>query len=1190
MKLRKRWIAAAVLVLLTSATLVLLTSETALREVARQVETRIPGLELTDVRGRLASGISIARVHWRDGDTVTVAIEDLRASWHLLPALMGRARITELHAGRIVIKLRGADVPASTPAPRPVGSGLEFPLPVRMDAVYIGELVVERDSHVLLRVSELRSTGMRAEGAQAQIGSLDATWILFIPGTPEVTGTVALLDGSLDRLPFVVSTSDGMVLLRGELSRPLADSKVIAQVHLDGFPIHEWAELDAALNVSGDFALSGWIEDLTIRATMTLLSAQLPATEVEIEAVWGKELLVIRKLEASIAGILEGFEGSGRYAWDGGLPSGRLRGHWTGLHAREDIASSEGTLGMDLEGGTLQVSADAQLGDDAAGNIRGEGRLAWPIDLQDVRGAVELRWNDLRIAGVHSPHGLLRADGGTDGWRAELQRITGTLNEWTFEVEGLAQGRGIQVQHLDLNATVGDAEAHIRGTVDGALALDWRLRIPDLTILTPEASGQLRAEGILQGSAMQPELEFVLESDRLRWRDVRVERARGSGKVRLTAGEDNTATLHIQGLNFAGRRLDALTANLSGKTEDLTFQLDATTEGLEANLGVRGAWREGVLNGNLVDANFLREGYVRWSLTEPAGITLSTNAVWLQQSCWRQAESAHALCASGHWSGDDGVAVTAQLRRLPLQALSAWLPVGFLFEGVVDGQAALAWEAAAAQPRVSLDLSISEGAWKQETPDGIVALIAWNSVALETEAHDGDLQGAFRFALADGGTLDATLSMPIADNAAGVRGERPVAARFAGQFTDFDLIPALIPEVGSVTGQFDADLTMEGTLNNPRFRGEFVIANGVMTLPRLGLRLTDMEFELDGGRELLAVRAQTRSGDGVMSVTGIFAVQDGKLVGGARLEGEDFQASARPEAQVIIAPRIDISIEGHTIRIDGDLRVPKARLAPRDFTTVVQRSGDEIMIDDDLGDTLDESWRIHTRISMALGEVSFEGFGLTGLITGGLTAVDEPGQQTTATGELQVKEGRYAAWGQQLEIERGRLLFTGGPITQPGLDIRAVRRPRDVMVGVNVRGTLRNPELSLISDPAMPQAELLSWLVLGMPLTQASGAEQQLLNRTARSAGLAGGELLARELGRRLGISEVGIEHGLEPDQAALVIGHYFSPRVYVAYGIGLFESTNSLRLRFHLNRQWSIEVETSEESSSTDLKYTIER
>ena len=43
-------------------------------------------------------------------------------------------------------------------------------------------------------------------------------------------------------------------------------------------------------------------------------------------------------------------------------------------------------------------------------------------------------------------------------------------------------------------------------------------------------------------------------------------------------------------------------------------------------------------------------------------------------------------------------------------------------------------------------------------------------------------------------------------------------------------------------------------------------------------------------------------------------------------------------------------------------------------------------------------------------------------------------------GELSVDEGRYEAFGQKLDINRGRLLFDATPLDNPGLDIEARRR------------------------------------------------------------------------------------------------------------------------------------------------------
>ena len=55
------------------------------------------------------------------------------------------------------------------------------------------------------------------------------------------------------------------------------------------------------------------------------------------------------------------------------------------------------------------------------------------------------------------------------------------------------------------------------------------------------------------------------------------------------------------------------------------------------------------------------------------------------------------------------------------------------------------------------------------------------------------------------------------------------------------------------------------------------------------------------------------------------------------------------------------------------------------------------------------------------------------------------------------------------------------------------------------------------------------------------------------------------------------------------MLGTYLSPRLYLAYGVGLFEAANTLRLRYLLSSKWTLEATTGV-GTSTDLLYTIER
>jgi translocation and assembly module TamB len=224
-------------------------------------------------------------------------------------------------------------------------------------------------------------------------------------------------------------------------------------------------------------------------------------------------------------------------------------------------------------------------------------------------------------------------------------------------------------------------------------------------------------------------------------------------------------------------------------------------------------------------------------------------------------------------------------------------------------------------------------------------------------------------------------------------------------------------------------------------------------------------------------------------------------------------------------------------------------------------------------------------------EVKLAARGLETELEGGLLVVEQPGALTTASGELRLVGGTFQAYGQDLVIDRGRLLFAGGPLTDPGIDLRAHRTVRDanVTAGIEARGTLRAPEVTLWSEPAMGESQAISYLLLGRPLEAARPEEGSLLANAATTLGIRGGNLLAGKLAARYGLEEAGIQGGRTLEEAAFVVGKYLSPRLYVSYGIGLFNAVNTLRIRYLVSEHLHLQAETGA-TTSGDVFYTIER
>ena len=366
-------------------------------------------------------------------------------------------------------------------------------------------------------------------------------------------------------------------------------------------------------------------------------------------------------------------------------------------------------------------------------------------------------------------------------------------------------------------------------------------------------------------------------------------------------------------------------------------------------------------------------------------------------------------------------------------------------------------------------------------------------------------------------------------------------------------------------------------------------------MPQYGLELSELGTTLEGDGDALSLSGQARSG-GLLQWRADLRRVEGRWRANGRVWGERVRVLDTPEARVVASPALVIALDGDDLKVTGEVTVPNALLAPRSLATAVQASSDEVIVDSSGEGAKADTLRLDARVRLKLGdEVKFDGFGLTAKVRGEITVTERPGALAIASGELALADGKYKAYGQDLTIERGRLLFSGGPVGNPGLDVRAkrtVERPDeddDVVVGIDVRGTLRDPETTIFATPAMSSSDALAYLVVGRPLADSTDAEQSQLSDAASSMKLSGGEFLAQQIGRRIGLDEVRISDSDDPAEAQLWLGTYLSPKLFVSYGTGLFEQFHTARVRYQVSSKWSVEAESGRESSA-DVKYTIER
>jgi translocation and assembly module TamB len=301
---------------------------------------------------------------------------------------------------------------------------------------------------------------------------------------------------------------------------------------------------------------------------------------------------------------------------------------------------------------------------------------------------------------------------------------------------------------------------------------------------------------------------------------------------------------------------------------------------------------------------------------------------------------------------------------------------------------------------------------------------------------------------------------------------------------------------------------------------------------------------------------------------------------------------------VDVTPNLDFTYQGRLAKLTGQVDVPYARINIEKLkkkNNPVPVSKDVVFVGGTVPGPAEAKppTTVQARIRIVLGDdIEVKALGLDGKPAGSLLVVEPPGKPPTAIGEIAINEGTFKAYGQDLTIERGRLIFAGGPIDNPGVDLRAYRKADDgTTAGIEATGRLRAPQVTLWSDPVMTETEALAYLLLGHPLGQATPQEGSLLANAATSLELKGGNLIAKRLASRFGLESATIESTGGLDQAALVLGKYLSPRLYVSYGIGLFQSINTFRIRYIINKHYTLQADSGQTTQGTgaDILYTRE-
>jgi len=519
--------------------------------------------------------------------------------------------------------------------------------------------------------------------------------------------------------------------------------------------------------------------------------------------------------------------------------------------------------------------------------------------------------------------------------------------------------------------------------------------------------------------------------------------------------------------------------------------------------------------------------------------------------------------------------------KIDMKLLKPFIPKDLHLDNTIDGNITINW-----QPDAPLsfnaNLLIGAGLLQINKSDDLHKLLAWEQGQLNLQMQNNSIKGNIALSSPTDGTelLNASTTISLADN-------RILDSHITINNFNITPIQVFVPELSLLEGALNTNLTLNGTLDNPRIKGEVKVSEGRIKVSSNMNTLEDIHIAVDFNGQQAVVSGGLNVNKVAATLTGDADWQD-ELQGNFNFDGESISFSIPPELTLTISPHLNAKINASELKLSGQVEVTEGKLSVNKLPQgSVSLSKDVIIVNDDGVQVINEKpFNIFTNIRVVIADsFQVEGQGFVGRIGGELQVSQQSSQPLQLFGSLKIPQGRYRAYGQDLSITKGNISFNG-PVNSPYVTIQATRsiEKEDIIVGIEAKGLANNLHISLFSKPTMQQSEALSYLVRGRGLDAKT-------NNSNAAIGVALGTAITNFSGVLNQIEKLPLINKLEidgDDEQASIAG-YLGDQVYIKYGVGVTEPIKELTVRFYFySRLWVEAVSGLENSANIYYSFDI--
>lgn len=990
---------------------------------------------------------------------------------------------------------------------------------------------------------------------------LDALDIDANQGTVNATGTAQLTNS----WPVDITLNSTLNI------DPLKGEKVKLKV---GGALRE--QLEIGVNLSGPV-------DMDLRAQTRLAEAGLPLN-VEVasrQVYWpftGDKQFQADDIKLKLTGKMTDYTLSMRTAVKG-----------------QDIPPA--TITLDAKGNEQQINLDKLT----VAGLEGKTELKALVDWQQA-----ISWRgELTLDGINTAkeipdwpstlNGLIKTRGSLYGgsWQMDVPelKLTGNVKQNKVNVNGSLKGNSymqwvIPGLHLELGRNSADVKGEL-GIKD--LNLDATIDAPNLDNALPGLGGTAKGLVKVRGTVDAPQLLADINARGLRWQELSVAQVRVEGDIKSTDQIAGNLDVRVERITQPDVNINLVTLNAKGSEKQHELQLRIQGEPVSGQLALAGSFdrKEARWKGTLSNTRF-QTPVGPWSLTRAIALDYRNQEqkISIGPHCWTNPNA--ELCVPQTIdAGAEGRAVV-NLNRFDLAMLKPFMPDATQASGVFSGKADVAWDTTKeGLPQGQVTLSGRNVKVTQRVNDAPLP-VAFDTLNLNADLHNNRAQLGWMIRLTNNGQFDGQVQ--ITDP----QGRRNIGGNVNIRNFNLAMVNPVFSRGEKAAGMLNANLRLGGDVQSPQMFGQLQLSGLDVdgNFMPFDMQPSQLAMNFNGTRSTLQGVVRTQQGQINLSGDADWSQIDNWRARVAA-KGSRVRITVPPMVRLDVSPDVVFEATPSLFTLDGRVDVPWARIVVHELPeSAVGVSSDEVMLNNDLQPENPQSASIPINSNLIVhvgNNVRMDAFGLKARLTGDLKVAQDK-QGLGLNGQINIPDGRFHAYGQDLIVRKGELLFSGSP-DQPLLNIEAIRNPEstenDVIAGVRVTGTADEPKAEIFSDPAMSQQEALSYLLRGQGL-ESDQSDSAAMTSMLVGLGVAQSGQVVGKIGETFGVSNLALDTQGVGDSSQVVVSGYVLPGLQVKYGVGIFDSLATLTLRYRLMPKLYLEA-VSGVDQALDLLYQFE-